>query len=55
MSEHHEQLVKASVKEFRYDEMKNQLKKIFGDKESGSSSFDNLEVKPEAVFELSMV
>ena len=31
--------------------MKNQLKKIFGDKDSSSSSFDKLEIKSELAFE----
>ena len=38
ISEHHCQLARATITELKYDEMKSQLKKIFGDDSVASSS-----------------
>ena len=51
VSEQHEQLARATVNAFTYDEMKDKLKKIFGDKASGSDSADGVQVKSEPIFE----
>ena len=44
-------MARAKVKYFSYDEVKYKLMKLFGDKDSSSSSFDKIEVKSEPVFE----
>ena len=51
ISEQHEQLARATVADFTYEEMKDKLKKIFGDRSSSSSDFGSVAVKSEPVYE----
>ena len=52
ISKQHEQLAKATLDELKYDQMKNQLKKIFGDscRPTGSSDIGELSIKQEPSF-----
>ena len=48
VSEQHEQLARATIKGLTYDQMKEQLKKIFGDQ---TLSNESVSVKIEPVYE----
>ena len=52
VTEHHEQLVRATVNELTYEEMKDKLKKIFGHKPDFSTS-DSVQIKSEPTYESS--
>ena len=52
ISEQHEQLARATISELKYEGMKTQLKKIFGDSSKGFSSDNDLcNVKVESTYE----
>ena len=51
VSEHHQELARATVKELTYDEMKDKLKKIFGQRSASEESFST-SVKVEPTYEV---
>ena len=51
LSQHHEQLARATISELTYEDMKKQLKKIFGDSSKDFGGVDTSIVKIESIME----